>query len=100
MTLIDRLLTLPTSANFAKNGGCRTAQNILYANGGKNDTRVGIRWPADPDDAPRLSELLAAITEKDVKERLISVFPQSNNLIVVAESRYQCPSGSLRYYRH
>ena len=63
-----------------------TAQNILYANVVARTILELALDGRDPDDAPRLSELLAAITAKDVKERLISVFPQSNNLIVVAAS--------------
>lgn len=63
-----------------------TAQNILYVNIAARTILQLALDGRDPNDAPRLDKLLAAITAKDVKERLISVFPQSNNLIVVAAS--------------
>ncbi len=63
-----------------------TAQNILYVDIAARTILQLALDGRDPSDAPRLDELLAEITAKDVKERLISVFPQSKTLIVVAAS--------------
>ena len=63
-----------------------TAKNMLNI---KTAARVILELALDgrdPADAPRLAELLETITAKDVEERLLSAFPPSNSLIMVAAS--------------
>lgn len=62
------------------------AQNILHVDMAARTILQLVLDGRDPGDVPRLNELLAAITAKDVEERLASVFPQGSNLIVVAVS--------------
>ncbi|EFO28649.1 peptidase M16 inactive domain superfamily [Roseibium sp. TrichSKD4] len=40
----------------------------------------------DPADAPRVGDLLANVTQQEVKERLVSSFPPGDDLIVLAAS--------------
>lgn len=62
------------------------AQNVRYVNVAARTILELALDGRNPGDAPRLGKLLETITQKDVQERLASVFPQGGNLIVVAAS--------------
>ena len=62
------------------------AQNARYVNVAARTILELALDGRNPGDAPRLGKLLETTTQKDVQERLASVFPQGGNLIVVAAS--------------
>lgn len=63
-----------------------TAQNVLYVDVAARTMLELALDGRDPSDAPRLGELLESVTAQDVQERLASVFPSGDDLIVVAAS--------------
>lgn len=63
-----------------------TKKNVLYVDVAARTMLELALDGRDPSDAPRLGELLESVTAQDVQERLASVFPSGNNLIVVAAS--------------
>jgi len=63
-----------------------TAQNVLYVDVAARTMLEFALDGRDPGDAPRLGELLESVTAQDVQERLATVFPSGNNLIVFAAS--------------
>lgn len=63
-----------------------TAKNVLYVDVAAS-TMLELALDArGPSDAPRFGELLESVTAQDVQERLASVFPPGEDLIVVAAS--------------
>lgn len=63
-----------------------TAQNVLFVDVAARTMLELALDGRDPGDAPRLGELLETIKAKDVQERLASVFPKGDSLIIVATS--------------
>ena len=63
-----------------------TARNVTYADVAARVILELALDGRDPSDAPRLGELLENTQAQDVQERLVSVFPPSGGLIVVAAS--------------
>lgn len=63
-----------------------TAKNLLFVDVVARTMLELVLDGRDPSDAPQLGELLESVTAKDVQERLASVFPYGDELIVVAAS--------------
>lgn len=61
-------------------------QRMTYANVAARTMLELALMGRDPSDAPRLGELLENTQARDIQERLVSVFPPSGHLIVVAVS--------------
>jgi len=63
-----------------------TAQNVLYVDVAARTMLELALDSRDPSDAPRLGELLENVMALEVQERLASVFPSGDDLIIVAAS--------------
>ncbi|MCG7495235.1 insulinase family protein [Thalassobius sp. Cn5-15] len=63
-----------------------TERNVLYVDVAARTMLELALDDRSPGDAPRLGELLESVTAQDVQERLASVFPSGDDLIVVAAS--------------
>lgn len=63
-----------------------TERNVLYVDVAARTMLELALDSREPSDAPRLGELLESVAAQDVHERLESVFPSGDNLIVVAAS--------------
>lgn len=63
-----------------------TAQNVLYVDVAARTMLELALDSREPSAAPRLGELLESVTAQDVQERLESVFPSGDTLIVIAAS--------------